>query len=283
MIYKMNPPNNKSMLCPNCRRLISADEKRCPHCGIAAPGARWKNNPLTRGWGSGDLLIRYIVFANIGLYLLSLFISSGVMAPGFNPLTALAPSGGVLRYLGATGTLAIHNGRWWTIIAANYLHGGLLHIFFNMVAFYQVAVLITRLFGPYRFFTIYTLSGVAGFIASYAAGVPITVGASAAVCGLIGAALYYGKNRGGVFGQTIYKQIGVWAVIIVLFGLMVPHVNNWAHIGGMAAGALIAMWLGYIEKRRENMTDRALAGACMAVTIMVLLFVVFRGVRLWMG
>lgn len=282
MVVKMSQPANRSILCPNCRRLISGDEKRCPHCGIAAPGARWKNNPLTRGWGSGDLLIRYIIFANVGLYLLSLLISSNVMASGFNPLFALAPSGKVLLYLGATGTIAIHNGGWWSIIASNYLHAGVLHIFFNMMAFNQIAILITRLFGPYRFFTIFTLSGVGGFIASYFAGVYITVGASAALCGLIGAALFYGKNRGGVFGQAVYKQIGVWAVIIVLSGFMIPQVNNFAHIGGMAAGALAAMLLGYAEKRRENLLHRALAGVCMVVTVMVLLFMVFKGVMVWL-
>lgn len=277
----MNRSNNKSMLCPNCRRMISSDEKKCPHCGTSSPGARWKNNPFIRGWGSGDRLVRYIIYTNAGLFLLSLLISSNITNSGFNPLFVLSPSTSALVNLGATGTALIGKVGWWTLLSANYLHGGILHIFFNMMALNQIAILITRIFGPYRFFAIYTISGVGGFLISYWAGVPITVGASAALCGLIGAALYYGKSSGGVFGQAIYKQIGGWAVMIIVFGFMVPQVNNWGHIGGMLVGALVALVLGYNERRPERFLHRALAGACMAVTIPVLLFAVFRGILSW--
>jgi rhomboid protease GluP len=280
---RMNQPQRKSILCPNCRRLISSDERHCPHCNMAAPGARWKNNPLTRGWGSGDHLIRMILFTNIGLYLFSLVISGKIGVSGFNPLSMLSPSTTALVHLGATGTMVIGKTGWWTLISANYLHGSALHIFFNMMAFNQIAILIARLFGPYRFFTIFTLGGVGGFLASYVAGVPLTVGASAALCGLIGAALYYGKSRGGTYGQAIYKQVGGWAVIIIVFGFIVPQVNNWAHIGGMAAGALTALLLGYQEKSRESLSHRTLAGACMVITLLVLIFAVFRSMILWLS
>ena len=154
------------MLCPNCRKIISADETRCPHCGIAAPGSRWKNNPFIRGWEVDDRLIRMIIYANIALFLVSLAISKGVMNSGFNPLRMLSPSTRGLYLLGATGTLMVRDVGWWTLVSANYLHGGVLHIFFNMLAFYQIAPLITRLFGTYRFFIIYTISGVGGFLIS---------------------------------------------------------------------------------------------------------------------
>lgn len=277
----MNQDQRKSILCPNCRRIISSDERHCPHCNTKAPGARWKNNLLIRGWGSGDRLIRYIIFTNIGFFLLSLVISRGIANSGFNPLFVLSPSTNALINLGATGAILVEKVGWWTLLSANYLHGGILHIFFNMMALNQIAILITRLFGPYRFFAIYTISGVGGFLISYWAGVPITVGASAALCGLIGAALYYGKSSGGVFGQAVYKQIGGWAVMIIVFGFMVPQVNNWGHIGGMLVGALVALALGYAEKHRETFIHRLLAGGCMAVTILVLLFAVVRGIISW--
>jgi rhomboid protease GluP len=279
----MTGPSRKSMLCPNCRRIISADEPRCPHCGIAAPGSRWKNNPLTRGWGTGDRLIRLILYANIAMFLFSLVISKGIMAPGFNPLRLLSPSTRSLALLGATGTLMIRDVGWWTLVAANYLHGGILHIFFNMLAFYQIAPLITRLFGTYRFFVIYTISGVGGFLASCLMGTPITIGASAALCGLIGAALYYGKSRSGVFGDTIYKQVGGWAIGIILFGFLIPQINNSAHIGGMVFGGLTAMMLGYTEKSRETMAHRMLAAICMVITLLVLLYALFRGLVYGLG
>ena len=279
----MQNSGRKSMLCPNCRRLISADEPRCPHCGLAAPGSRWKNNPLTRGWGSGDQLVRLIIYANIAMYLVSLMISGHIMGSGFNPLHMLSPSTRGLVWLGATGALMIRNVGWWTLISANYLHGGALHIFFNMVALYQIAPLITRLFGPYRFFAIYTLSGVGGFLVSYLIGTPITIGASAAICGLIGAALYYGKSRGGLFGESVFRQLGFWAVAILAFGFFMPQINNSAHIGGMVFGGLLAMALGYTEKSRESVGHRLLAGACMLLTLAVLLFALFRGLFYGLG
>ena len=265
------------MLCPNCRRIISADEPRCPHCGIQSPGSRWRNNLLTRGWGSGEQLIRLIIYANVAMYLLSLVISRSAMVSGLNPLSLLSPSTRALAWLGATGTIMVRAVGWWTLVSANYLHGGLLHIFFNMVVLYQIAPLITRLFGPYRFFVIYTLSGVGGFVVSLIMGIPITIGASAALCGLIGAALYYGKSRGGTFGETVYKQVGVWAIMIILLGFFVPQINNSAHIGGMIFGALCALALGYTEKSQERMIHRILAAASMAMTVLILLFAIGRG------
>lgn len=279
----MNHPARKSILCPNCRKLISADEPRCPHCSIKTPGSRLKNNPLTRGWGQGEQMVRMIIYTNIGIFIFSLLISRGIMSGGLNPLSMLSPSTSGLAVLGATGTLMVRDVGWWTLVSANYLHGGVLHIFFNMMAFNQIAPLITRLYGTYRFFTIFTVSGVGGFFISYLSGIPITVGASAALCGLIGAAIYYGKSRGGVFGQTIYKQVGGWALGILLFGFMIPQINNSAHIGGMIFGALSAYLLGYHEKKREGAAHRIAAASCMVVTILVLLLALFRGVLYWLG
>jgi rhomboid protease GluP len=275
----MSNAPNKSMLCPNCRRIISADEARCPHCGLAAPGSRWKNTLLTRGWTEDDQLIRIIIFTNIAMFLFSLIISGGMPGSGFNPLRMLTPSFRGLTLLGATGTLMIRDVGWWTLVSANYLHAGLLHIFFNMIAFYQIAPLTTRFFGVYRFFIIFTISGVGGFLVSCLIGTPVTVGASAALCGLIGAALYYGKSRGGIFGDSIFRQIGGWAIGIILFGFFIPQINNAAHIGGMACGGLTAMLLGYTERSRETMVHRYLAALCMLITLLILLLALYRGLR----
>src|SRR4030066_227631 len=98
----MNKPARNSILCPNCRKLISEDEARCPFCGIQTPGSRWKNNPLTRGWGSGETLVRAILYTNIGMYLLSLLLNPGSMGLGFNPLGLLSPDQNGLAALGAT-------------------------------------------------------------------------------------------------------------------------------------------------------------------------------------
>lgn len=228
-------------------------------------------------------MVRLIIYANVGMFIFSLLISKGIMTGGFNPLSMLSPSTPGLAVLGATGTMMVDDVGWWTLISANYLHGGVLHILFNMMAFNQIAPLITRLYGTYRFFAIFTISGIGGFIVSHLSGIPITVGASAALCGLIGAAIYYGKSRGGLFGQTIYKQVGGWALGILLFGFMIPQINNSAHIGGMVFGGLCAYLLGYHEKKREGAAHRIIAATCMVATILVLLLALLRGVLYWLG
>jgi rhomboid protease GluP len=269
----------RSILCPNCRKLISLDESRCPHCGIARPGSWWKSNVWTRASLDPDQLIRIIIYANVGMYVLSLLLDPLASSLSLNPFSLLSPANKSLLLLGATGTVPIdflH--RWWTLVAANYLHGGILHILFNMVALRQIAPLVLREYGPYRMVILYTLGGVIGFLVSYLAGVRFTIGASAAVCGLIGATLYYGKSRGGSYGQAIYKQIGAWALGLLLFGFLMPGVNNWAHGGGICAGVVLGFSLGYQERRSEGLIHRILAGMCVVLTLLILIWAGVSGI-----
>jgi rhomboid protease GluP len=139
-----------------------------------------------------------------------------------------------------------------------------------MAVFRQIAPLIIREYGPHRMFILYMAGGVFGFLISFLAGVHVTIGASAAVCGLIGAAIYYGKSRGGVYGQAIYKQIGGWAVAILILGLIIPGINNWGHAGGFLAGIGCGALLGYIERKPEASWHRTLALVFALLTIAVL-------------
>jgi len=271
----MTPSHKTSQLCPNCRRLISRDEPRCPYCGIKSPGSWWKNNALLHPLQTPELFLTWLSGLNIALFVLSIILNPGGTSMGMNPFGFLSPDNRSLLLLGATGTMpieALH--RWWSLVSASYLHGSLLHLIFNLIALRQIGPLVIQEYGLARMFSIYTLGGIGGFLLSYLAGVPFTIGASAAVCALIGAALYYGKSRGGSYGQQVYQQIGGWAMSIFVFGLLVPGINNWAHGGGMAAGALCGLLLGYQENRREMLSHRLFGAACAAGTILILLWAV---------
>ena len=271
MAYQQQSKN--SMLCPHCRRLISRDERVCPYCGAHNPGSWWKSGGVGSMLGNPEQFVRLIITVNIIMYVFSLLINPRHAGYGLSPFSFLSPSDRSLLLLGSTGlypVLGLH--RWWTVLSANYLHGSLLHILFNMLALWQLGPLATREFGGWRMFNIYTLGGVFGFIVSVLARVPFTIGASAAVCSLIGALLFFGKSRGGNYGNAVYSQLGGWAISIFIFGFMVPGINNWGHGGGMAAGALLAYLFGYQEKRREGRGDKILGICCMAVTFLVLLW-----------
>ena len=266
----------QSILCPSCRKLISISESRCPYCGTTKPASWWKNNAWTRGFRDANQLVKFIIVINVAMYVLSILFNPRATGLSLNPLTFLSPSGPSLEWLGATGTIPIDQfHRYWTLISASYLHGGILHIFFNMAALRQLSQVVNREFGVYRMFVIYTLSGIFGFWISYLFGVYWTIGASASVCGLVGAILYYGRSRGGVYGRNLYRQIAVWVVFLFIFGVLVPGINNWGHGGGILAGVVLGYLLGYHERRKENLFHKFLAGTCAIVTLGVLIWAVF--------
>jgi rhomboid protease GluP len=156
----------RSILCPRCRLLISTDESRCPHCGMRRPGAWW-NRFLGRGAGNVDQLIKAVIYANIAMYGFSLLLNPTAVNFSLNPFSLLSPSDRSLLLLGATGKIPIDAyHRWWTLVSANYLHGSILHLLFNLFAFSQVAPLLVQEYGSYRMFSIYTIGGAAGFVVS---------------------------------------------------------------------------------------------------------------------
>jgi membrane associated rhomboid family serine protease len=137
------------------------------------------------------IFIKGIIYTNIVMFVASLIFSKNFSGLSPNPLTFLSPGSGSLFAMGATGTIPVGNyNRWWSLISAGFLHGGILHIFFNMAAFNQIAPFVVRIYGIWRMLTIYILGGIFGFYLSNLAGVAFTIGASASVCSLVGTLLY---------------------------------------------------------------------------------------------
>ena len=275
----MNQSRNNALLCPGCRKLISRDVPVCPYCGIKHPGSPLKANWWTQKLPAGDELIKAIIYLNVGFYALALLLDPRGFGFSMNPLNFLSPASNTLFILGATGRYPIDqiwpgitgmsSVGWLTLLSANFLHSSLLHILFNMLVLRQIGLLTIQEFGVYRTLTIYLLSGAGGFFLSYLAGVAFTIGASAALCGLIGALIYFGKSRGGVYGNMIYRQIGGWVVGLLLIGLM-PGINNWAHAGGFLSGMGLAFLLGYRERRPETFAHKVAAGLSSLATALVL-------------
>lgn len=253
----------RAILCPRCRQLIGSEESVCSWCGTSRSAPLWQMLSWTTGNIGGESVVKAVITVNILYYAFSLLAG---MSGGM-----LSPSQGSLMLLGATGTMPVnYYGGAWTLLTASYLHGGILHLLFNMAALYQLGPWVANEYGSSRMFIIYTLGGVCGYLVSYAAGVQFTIGASAAVCGLAGSLLYYGKSRGGSYGSAVYQQLSGWVISIFIFGLMFPGINNWAHGGGLVGGALLGMLLGYTEKRREHLFQRALAILCVIATFVAL-------------
>jgi rhomboid protease GluP len=270
----MNAPQagRNSLLCPRCRKLISGDESRCPYCGLGNPGSSWRTI-LGRISANSIDVVKIIIAVNVVYFIVSLLLNPSTASFSFNPFTLLSPSERSLFALGATGTVPIAGyGRWWTMISASFLHGGILHIFFNMAALSQLGPFVLVEFGLSRFLIIYLTTGVGGFLLSYIAGVPFTIGASASICGLIGAILYFGRTRGGSYGEVIYRQALGWIVGLAVFGLLLPGINNWAHGGGLVSGVLMGFLLGYRDQSTEAPLHLIIAAACVMITVTILLW-----------
>ncbi len=220
-------------------------------------------------------LIRAIIVINGFMFLACLIVSGRHTDFSINPFATLSPATNTLIFMGATGTLPIdHYRQWWSLITASWLHGSLLHIIFNMTALVQIGHLVMGAYGVHRMFIIYTLSGIAGFYLSYVAGVSVTIGASASICGLIGATLYFGKSRGGAFGQAVYRQTMGWVLSLIVIGLAIPSINNWGHGGGLVAGMGLGWLLGYHEIRRESGWHLAVSVGLMIATALFLIWTV---------
>ncbi|MBK5255819.1 MAG: rhomboid family intramembrane serine protease [Vicinamibacteria bacterium] len=189
---------------------------------------------------------------------------------GFQGLNILSPSLEAGERMGSSGIVPVwENGRWWTVLSAGWLHGSLIHIFFNM---YWVRILVPQvaeLYGPGRTVIVYTLGSVAGFVMSSTAPVfiywlspaligPIrvfpgfgmyTLGASAALMGLWGALIHYGRRTGS---QALSKWAWTYVIYFGVFGLMVRGIDNWAHIGGFLGGWLAGRVLDPLQPERTN-------------------------------
>jgi rhomboid protease GluP len=260
----------RPVLCPRCRTLIGSEESTCSRCGTSRTAPWWQLINLTRGTLDGDWVVKAIITVNLLYYALSLVVSAKMGHGGF-----LTPGNTSLLLLGATGTIPIdHYGRIWTLLNANYLHGGILHLIFNLIALRQIAPWTANEYGASRMFTIYTLGGVFGFWVSYLAGVSFTIGASAGICSLIGALLYFGKASGGIYGRSVYREVSGWVISLLIFGMIIPGINNWGHGGGIIGGMLLGWLLGYEGRSRETALHTALALLCVIATVAALAWAV---------
>ncbi len=263
-----------SILCPNCRKLISLDEPTCPYCGLIRPGLHETAGKLRNILFAFEP-VKTIIAVNIVFFVLSLLLDLGGIFAGGNPFSFLSPSNQSLLSLGASGAIPFflsHN--YWSLFAASFLHGGILHIAFNMMALYQLGPFVLREFGLHRFMNIYILTGVIGFAVSVLVGVRFTIGASASICGLIGAIIYFGKSRGGSYGEAIFKQALSWVIGLIIFGFLFSGINNWAHGGGLLSGLLLAYLMGYNDRKPESAWSKMLAYACLLITVGVLIWAV---------
>ena len=152
----------------------------------------------------------------------------------------------VLIKYGAKDNGAILAGQYWRFITPIFLHANLLHVGLNMLNFFILGIFIERLFGHIRFLLIYLVTGVISVIASfYFAPQEVSVGASGAIFGLVGAYSVFVLMHRRAFragGLPILIWLAFVIAVNLSIGLFVANVDNYAHVGGLVSGCVLGWW-----------------------------------------
>jgi rhomboid protease GluP len=275
-----------SVVCPSCGSLVGVNDERCLSCGRRNPGM-WGYAPLLRRLGNDFGFVPLATAGCVGLYVVSLLMSWPDIG-GRGLFSLLSPGTQSLFLLGASGSVPVFQfDRWWTVLSAGWLHGGLLHILFNMLWVRQLGPAVAHLYGAARLVVIYTLAGVAAFALSSLAGeylaflplpqlrgASITVGASGPIFGLLGALVCYGRRTGS---SVVHSQALGYALTLGLFGFIMPGVDNYAHLGGFAGGYYVARFLDPLTAERSDHMVAALC--CLAATAVAVFVSVADGLK----
>lgn len=208
-------------ICPECMRSAPVGFQ-CPEC--VGEAARTVRQPVTVGGGA--LVARpYVTYSVIGVtavvFGIQFIVGIGELANEFG----MWPFGIALF------------GEWYRLLTAAFLHGSFLHIAFNMYVLFALGPTLERALGHVRFLVLYLVAALGGSVASYTFSDPrtVSVGASGAIFGLMGALIVAGRRL-----KWDITQVLVLLGINVVIGFLSPDVDWRAHFGGLVVGALVA-------------------------------------------
>ena len=206
------------------------------------------------------------------MFVISLLIDLGGIRGSF--FDFLSPSTRSTLTLGASGAYPITvYGSWWTVFSSPYLHGGLIHLGFNMAWVRFLSHMMVKFYSFSKLVIIYTLSSICGDVLTTMAaihlpppfaGAQMAVGASGAVFGLFGALVSYGLQSGS---RSVSGAAWQFAVLGFIYGLLMPHTDNWGHLGGFLGGFALTHtpWLSY--KSKDNAFTFILALLCFVAVL----------------
>jgi len=254
---------DKRRMCPHCRAFITTSDSKCPYCGerVGPKAIELRNaGEMVAGWiPHARFVTTLLLIVNGGLFLATSMFPGGTANPE------------VLYAFGAKYTPAIFLGhQWWRLVTAGFLHGGFVHILMNGWVLIDLGAQVEIVYGPARLIVFYVLTSIAGFLLSAWWSPALSIGASAALFGFIGAMIALGVANPSSVGQMIRKLYLRWALYGLAFGLLPGfHIDNAAHVGGLACGFVLGYAAGipaHSTYARERLWQIA-AGACVLLTL----------------
>ena len=275
----------KHRKCGFCQGSVPVDYTECPYCEKSLEPYGLIQQVLAQLLPKDRPMTRVLAGFAIALYALMGLVAGGT--------ALIAPSTYTLIHFGAMFPPYIAEGQWWRLVTALFLHGDLTHIGFNLWALWTLGPLIENSFGKARYLLAFLVTGVVSTLVSllwssialgFAESVTIpmlftpetvstfttpSVGMSGALTGLIGVGIAAGHKVSTPMGLEVRNQLMKWMGFIVVFGLLVPGIDNAAHFGGFFAGLAI----GYLlplrgrAKRAGGFFFDALAVVCAVVIV----------------
>lgn len=249
----------RPQICPACGALVGISATRCHVCGTSLRFSLAAFSKKFSGiFGEHEAPVTSaLLVANFVMLGVSWLAYAAVGKGG--GLTILWGLAGEPQYrLGASyGPAIFLANEWWRLVTAMFLHGGLIHIGFNMMALMQFGPAIEELYGSARYLFIYVFTGAFGFLASAFTG-HFSLGASGALLGLVGVMLAVTSKRGGAYMRDLRSRLISSVVILFVLGFSgFMAMDNWAHGGGLAAGFLLGKLLVDRQPNSSNERRRA--------------------------
>ena len=168
----------------------------------------------------------------------------------------------------------IRDGEIWRLLTGEFFHGSILHLLVNMYSLYVIGSQVENFFGKAKYLLIYIFSAVTASALSIILNInTASIGASGAIFGLTGALLYFGYYYRVYFGNALISQIVPIIIINLIFGFTIPGIDNYAHIGGLIGGLLLAMAIGM---KTDEESHNRLHGTIL--TVLYVAFLIFMNV-----
>ena len=250
----------RPQICPACGALVGISATRCHVCGTSLRFSLAAFSKKFSGvFGEHEAPVTTVLlianFVMLGVSWMALAATGG--GGGLSILWGL--SGETQYRLGMSIPLQylILSNEWWRLVTAMFLHGGLLHIGFNMMALMQFGPAIEELYGSARYLFIYVFTGAFGFLLSAYAG-HFSLGASGALLGLVGVMLAVTSKRGGSYMRDLRSRLISSVVILFVLGFSgFMAMDNWAHGGGLAAGFVLGKI--FADRQPTSVGERRMA------------------------
>ncbi|NMM65051.1 rhomboid family intramembrane serine protease [Clostridium sp. P21] len=186
------------------------------------------------GKSEASIITYILISVNVLAYILTAYLSGNFIDSNIN----------VLVFLGAKVNYLIARGEYYRLVTCMFLHGGIVHLALNMYALYSLGPLIEKIYGKIKYLFIYFLAGIVSSIFSYMFSSSVSIGASGAIFGLLGAALVFSVKMKDRIGRGFLTNIMSVIAINLFMGFSMSNVDNFGHLGGLVGGTAITLLLG---------------------------------------